>query len=117
MREFPSQGQRAARNGELLGVRQSFRSRRRYREIVAAVVKDYGGADRLSEIRMQLIHRLAACVLLTEQMEEQIVRGNNVDIRGYASLCDVLVRITHRLGTDQPARRARSRLLDYLQSQ
>src|SRR4051794_12312515 len=40
---------------------------RRYRDIMGAVASDQGGAERLSEARLQLIRRFSATSVLAEQ--------------------------------------------------
>ena len=56
---------------------------RRYRDIVAAVVFDQGGAGHLSEARLQLIRRFSAASVLAEQMEARIARGEQINIQEY----------------------------------
>jgi hypothetical protein len=45
---------------------------RRYRDIATAIAADQGGADRLSETRLQLIRRFSAAACLAEQLESPI---------------------------------------------
>ena len=89
----------------------------RYRDIVAAVAVDQGGADRLSETRLQLIRRFAAAAVLAEQMEARLVRGEEIDITEHALLCNTLVRIAQRIGVDRMPRDLTPTLADYLRSQ
>ena len=42
---------------------------RRSRDIVAAIVSDQGGLDRLAEACVQLIRRFAAAAVMAEQAE------------------------------------------------
>ena len=48
---------------------------RRYRDIIAAIMTDQGGADRMSEARQQLVRRFAAASVLAEQLELRIANG------------------------------------------
>jgi len=47
---------------------------KRYKDLVCIIVADQGGADMLSEARMQLIRRFAAAACLAEQMEARVAR-------------------------------------------
>ena len=57
---------------------------RRYRDICSAIAADQGGIDQLSEARIQLIRRYAACCVLAEEMESRLVRGGQIDITEHA---------------------------------
>ena len=87
---------------------------RRYRDIVAAVVQDQGGQDHIAEARLQLCRRFAAAALLAEQMEAQLVSGEQIDIQEHALLCSSLVRIAMRLGIDRKAKDITPSLSQYL---
>ena len=54
---------------------------RRYRDIATAIATDQGGADRLSETRLQLIRRFSAAACLAEQLESRLARGEEIDIQ------------------------------------
>jgi hypothetical protein len=90
---------------------------RRYRDIVAAVAVDQGGANRISEARLQLIRRFAAAVVLAERMETRLVRGEEINITEHALLCNTLVRIAQSIGVDRMSRDSRPTLADYLRSE
>src|SRR6266550_1088460 len=45
---------------------------RRYRDIVSTVASDQGGAEQLSEARLQLIRRFSAAAVLAELMEARL---------------------------------------------
>jgi len=74
---------------------------KRYREIVAALAADQGGADTLSAARAQLIRRFAAASVLAEQMETRLASGEPIDISEHALLCSSLVRLGQRIGIDR----------------
>jgi hypothetical protein len=77
---------------------------RRYRDICTAIASDQGGPDQLSEARIQLIRRYAACCVLAEEMESQLVRGDQIDITVYVQLTTTMVRIALRIGLDRVPR-------------
>ena len=69
-------------NGQeiLPGVDQRLAIARRYRDLVAQIAIDQGGADGCSEVRMQLIRRFASGAVLAEALEARLVKGEQVDI-------------------------------------
>ena len=87
---------------------------RRYRDIVAAVVFDQGGAGHLSEARLQLIRRFSAASVLAEQMEARIARGEQINIQEYSMLVSTTVRIIQRIGLDRVSRDVAQSLGEYL---
>lgn len=87
---------------------------RRYRDIVAAIATDQGGADRLSEARLQLVRRFSAAAVLAEEMEAKLANGEQIDISQHALLCSSLVRLAQRIGIDRRARNITPSLSDYL---
>ena len=89
---------------------------RRYRDIASQLATDQGGADRLSEARLQLIRRFAACACIAEQLEAALARGEQIDIGEHSQLCSSLVRLVSRLGIDRVARNATPSLQDYLET-
>lgn len=87
---------------------------RRYRDIVASIIADQGGADQCSESRLQLIRRFAACAVLAEQIEAQLANGATIDVQQHSLLCSTLTRLITRLGIDRVARDAVPSLAEYL---
>lgn len=87
---------------------------RRFRDIVAQLAADQGGADRLSEARLQLLRRFAAAAVLAEDMEGKLARGEPIDLQQHALLSSTLVRIAQRIGIDRRARTIVPDLKDYL---
>ena len=77
---------------------------RRYRDIVAAVIVDQGGLDRMAEARLQLVRRFAACAVLAESMEARLVNGEALDIAEYSTLTSTLVRVAQRIGINRVAK-------------
>ena len=86
---------------------------RRYTDLVAAVCVDQGGADRMSEAKLQLARRFAALSVQAEQMETQLANGAVIDIAEYSQLTSTLVRVISRLGIERMAKPVES-LQQYL---
>jgi hypothetical protein len=74
---------------------------RRYRDVLAALVADQGGADRLSEVRLQLCRRFVGLAVQAEALEGA---GQPVDINQHATIASTLVRLAGRLGLDRAAK-------------
>jgi hypothetical protein len=87
---------------------------RRYRDICAAIATDQGGAERLSETRLQLIRRFAAAACLAEAMEARLANGEQIDLAEHAQLASTLVRIAQRIGIDRLPRDVTQTLSQYL---
>jgi hypothetical protein len=107
----------AAQHAEVPDIHSCFAASRRHGEIVEAMVIDQGGADHLSEARLRLIHRFAAYVLLAEQMEAQLMRGDEINISDHALVCNMLMRIAQSIGLDRKSHRGVPTLADILNSQ
>jgi len=87
---------------------------RRFRDISAQIIIDQGGLERLSEARLQLIRRFAACAVMAEGMEGKLVNGEACDISDHSQLCSSLVRIAHRIGIERRMRNITPHLADYI---
>jgi hypothetical protein len=87
---------------------------RRYRDIMSAIASDQGGADRLSETRLQLIRRFAAAACLAEQLEARLARGEQIDIQEYSLIVSTMVRVAQRIGIDRVPRDVAPSLAEYL---
>ena len=87
---------------------------RRYRDIIGAVVSDQGGAEHLSEARLQLIRRFSAASVLAEQMEARLARGEQINIQEYSLLVSTMVRVAQRIGIERRARNVTPSLGQYL---
>jgi hypothetical protein len=88
---------------------------RRYKEVLNAIIADQGGADRLSETRLQLVRRFAAASVLAEKIEARIVEGQEIDLAEHAQLSSSLVRLAQRIGIDRRARNVTPTLAEYLE--
>jgi hypothetical protein len=77
---------------------------RRYRDILAGLTSDQGGADHMSEARTQLCRRFAALAVQAEQLEVRLANGEQIDIAEHATLSSTLVRLASRIGVDRVPR-------------
>jgi hypothetical protein len=89
----------------------------RYRCVVAAIVRDQGGLERPSEVRLQLIRRFAACCVLAERMEARLACGTEINIDRYRALCDSAQRIARTIGIDRATRGGESTISDLLRAE
>jgi hypothetical protein len=77
---------------------------RRFRDVLAEITNDLGGADLLSEGQRQLARRAATISIVCERMEGDTAAGNPIDLDVYGTLTDRLGRTFHRLGLKRQAR-------------
>jgi hypothetical protein len=89
---------------------------RRYRDITAALASDQGGADRMSEARVQLCRRFAAVACMSEAMEADLANGKQIDISEHCLLSSTLVRLASRIGINRTAREIVPTLRQYLEA-
>jgi hypothetical protein len=71
---------------------------RRFRDVLASIAMDLGGADRLSEGQKQIARRCAMLSVECEIMESAAVAGQPFDLDAYGQLTDRLGRAFQRLG-------------------
>ena len=90
---------------------------RRYRDILAAVIADQGGFDRMAEARVQLVRRFAACAVLCESQEARLASGEELDISEYSTLTSTLVRVAQRIGINRIAKDITPNLQEYTAAQ
>jgi hypothetical protein len=76
---------------------------RRFRDVLAQIVSDLGGADLLSEGQRQLARRCATISIQCERMEGEAAKGNEIDLDTYGTLTDRLGRCFQRLGLKRTA--------------
>jgi hypothetical protein len=89
---------------------------RRYRDVLSALVVDQGGADRMSEARVQLCRRFAASACMAEAMEADLVNGKQIEIGGHCLLSSTLVRLANRIGLSREARNITPSVGEYLEA-
>jgi hypothetical protein len=90
---------------------------RRYHDIASAIIADQGGADHLSEARLQLVRRFAAAAVIAEQMEAKLASGAEINIVEHAQLSSTLVRIASHIGINRIPKSITPSLADYLDAQ
>ena len=71
---------------------------RRFRDVLASIVTDLGGVERLSEGQKQMARRCAMLSVECEKMESAAVAGLPFDVDRYGLLTDRLGRAFQRLG-------------------
>ena len=71
---------------------------RRFKDILACIVSDLGGADSLSEGQRQIARRATTLSVMCEKLEGEIAQGGDVDLEQYGQMCDRLGRCFNRLG-------------------
>jgi hypothetical protein len=72
---------------------------RRLKDIASQIVNsDQGGADRCSEVKLQLIRRFSTCCVLAETEEAKLARGEELDVERFAVITSVLCRLSNRIG-------------------
>ena len=71
---------------------------RRFRDVLAEIVGDMGGADHLSEGQRQLARRCAMMSVECERMEGEAVSGKPIDLEAFGKLSDRIGRAFQRLG-------------------
>ncbi len=79
-------------------------SAKRFRDILAEIVSDLGGADHLSEGQRQLARRAAMMSVEAERQEAEAVAGGKLDPDSFGALADRLGRVFNRLGLKRVAR-------------
>lgn len=71
---------------------------KRFRDVLAEIVSDLGGADLLSEGQRQIARRAAMMSVECEALESKSVAGEPIDLDAYGQLSDRIGRAFHRLG-------------------
>ncbi len=77
---------------------------RRFRDVLAEIVSDLGGADHLSEGQRQLARRAAMMSVQCEIMEAAAVSGKDIDLDAFGQLSDRIGRAFNRLGLKRVSR-------------
>jgi hypothetical protein len=99
----------------LPGIDQRSAIARRFRDVIAAVCSDMGGADRCSEAKLQLVRRFSALVVQAELMEAALAEGKPFDVSAHAHISSTLVRLATRIGLKRVAKEIPD-LRDYLEA-
>jgi len=77
---------------------------RRFRDVLAEITSDLGGADLLSEGQRQLARRCATIAIACEKIEGEAAAGAEIDLETYGKLTDRLGRALQRLGLKRQPR-------------
>jgi hypothetical protein len=77
---------------------------RRFRDVLAEITSDLGGADLLSEGQRQLARRAATISIACERLEGDAAAGAAIDLETYGKLTDRLGRTFQRLGLKRQPR-------------
>jgi hypothetical protein len=87
---------------------------RRYYDVCAAIVADQGGAEALSEARLQLVRRFAGAAVLSETMEAAVAEGKVINLAEYAALISSMCRVGTRIGIDRKMKNITPSLAEYM---
>lgn len=87
---------------------------RRFRDVLAEICADLGGADRLSEGQRQLARRCAMLSVECEKLESKAVAGEEIDLESFGVMVDRLGRAFGRLGLRRVPRDVTPDLRSYL---
>ena len=77
---------------------------RRFRDVLAEITNDLGGADLLSEGQRQLARRCATISIMCERLEGEAASGAEINLELYGRLTDRLGRAFQRLGLQRQPR-------------
>ena len=77
---------------------------RRFRDVLAEITNDLGGADLLSEGQRQLARRAATISIMCEKLEGDAAAGAAINLEDYGKLTDRLGRCFQRLGLKRQPR-------------
>src|SRR5262245_12076320 len=102
----PSRHRSAVTNGKRLHVVNPGDTAwaRRFRDVLAEITNDLGGADLLSEGQRQLARRAATISIACERMEGEAAAEAAIDTELYGRLTDRLGRVFQRLGLKRQPR-------------
>src|SRR5262249_58531809 len=87
---------------------------RRFRDVIAEITSDLGGADLLSEAQRQLVRRAATISIACERMEGETAAGADINLELYGRLTDRLGRALQRLGLERKPRDVTPSLADII---
>ena len=101
-----TKGRSAVTNGSRIldGIDGRSATARRFRDVLAEIVADLGGSDRLSEGQRQIARRCAMLAVECEKIEALGVAGEPIDLDTYGQLTDRIGRAFQRLGLKRVAK-------------
>lgn len=88
---------------------------RRFADILAEIISDIGGPDRLSEGQRQLARRAATIAIACERMEGEMAAGADINTEQYGALTDRLGRCFQRLGLERRSSKVINNPLAYIE--
>lgn len=71
---------------------------RRFREVLASIVSDLGGADAMSEAEMVLARRAVTLVVTCETYESKLAESGKLDSEAYLPCVNALAKLLNALG-------------------
>jgi hypothetical protein len=86
------------------GIDQRSAIARRFRDVIAAIASDLGGAANTTETKLHLVRRFAALVVQAEAMEARLAEGEQIDVNAHAHISSTLVRLAARIGLKRVAK-------------
>jgi hypothetical protein len=98
----PTLRSRVTNHKDLLpGVKGTSSAARRFRDLVNAFITDMGGLDQCSEIKLNLLRRLASVVVQSELLESRMINGEEVHIADLCQLASTVMRLSTRVGIER----------------
>jgi hypothetical protein len=115
LKQYARGDAREYKSGELPDLNWRSTEGRRFMRMVSQLVQDAGGADRVSALRLQLLRRVSAAIVLIEQIEAEALAGKPYDFLRYGVLLGAIAKIARIVGIERIPRDVQS-LDDYLTS-
>src|SRR5262245_53025733 len=89
---------------QLPNTRLTSSAARRFRDLMGAFLVDMGGVEQCSEIKLNLLRRLASVIVQSERIEARMINGGEVDIGLLCQLASTSVRLAQRVGIERVPR-------------
>lgn len=113
-RHKPQARARVSNGSEILeGIDGRTATARRFRDVLAEIISDLGGVDRLSEGQRQLARRCAMLAVECEKLEALGVAGQAINLETYGQLTDRMGRAFQRLGLKRVPRNVTPTIEEY----
>jgi hypothetical protein len=88
---------------------------KRFSQLTSALISDAGGPDKISTMKLLLVHRAAAAATVLEQIEAQALAGEKYNLAEMGVLSNIVLKCARLLGTARTPHDLPS-LESYLQS-
>jgi hypothetical protein len=69
--------------------------------LIASVEQELGGRERLGILERNCVEGYCGTVLLVQNLNARLARGESIDISAHTRACDVMLRIASHLGLKQ----------------